>query len=167
MAISFFFNPTNFKYKLNSSKIQHRKKTSYKILRSFLRKVIFLRVFKANPKFTYIYISSSYRNVHLTVTDYLNKILFRVSAGSTNNATYKKALRKKPFPAFAAGEEVAKKLLSLKRNKVVLILRGLSKGKGRKSAIQGLEKHKMWICAILNKTSHPHNGCRKSKKRRL
>jgi small subunit ribosomal protein S11 len=144
------------------------KKTKFlkKWIRRFLLGIYFKRFLKVS-KITRVYIISTYRNIIITISDSQGHVLHRVSAGSTKGASFKKAVRKKPFPATSAGKEVAAWLKNHKLRKLIVFLKGVGRGKSRKYVLKALEKQKLIIYGITDLTSIPHNGCKKPKKRRL
>ena len=109
-----------------------------------------------------IYISSSYNNTLITLTDELGKVLTWVSAGSIGFKGTKKAT---PFAASKVAEALCLRAEKLKIGKVAIFVKGI--GSGRDSAIRSLATHGLSIISIKDVTPIPHNGCRPPKVRRV
>jgi small subunit ribosomal protein S11 len=114
-------------------------------------------------KFGKIYISASFNNTLITVTDERGDVLLWGSAGSSGFKGTRKAT---PFAATTAVDEVVKKAkeeLGLKE--VEVYIRG--PGTGRDSALRAIRAAGMKISLIADVTPIPHNGPRPKKKRRV
>lgn len=109
-----------------------------------------------------LYISSTYNNTIITLTDPLGKVLAWRSAGAIGFKGTKKAT---PFAASKVAEAlclIADKIGILKIN---VFVKGI--GSGRDSAIRSLASHGLEITSIKDVTPVPHNGCRPKKTRRV
>ena len=109
-----------------------------------------------------LYISSTYNNTIITLTDSSGKVLAWKSAGSIGFKGTKKAT---PFAASKVAEAlclIAEKIGILKVN---VFVKGI--GSGRDSAIRSLSSHGIDIKSIKDVTPVPHNGCRPKKVRRV
>lgn len=153
-------------FKLQDAKILKHRRRMYKWVTRVLTKLYF-KLFIKHSKLVKVYIVSTYRNVIVTITTSTGKVLHRVSAGSAKGATFKKSLRKKPYPATSAGKEVASWLKKNKVRKIIIFMKGVGRGKNRRFVLKSLERQRILILAIKDMTALPHNGCRKPKKRRL
>ena len=109
-----------------------------------------------------VYISSTYNNTLVSLTDREGKILGWVSAGSIGFKGTKKAT---PFAASKVAEAVAQLAQKFGILKVAIIVKGI--GSGRDSAIRSLATRGLDIISIKDKTPVPHNGCRPAKVRRV
>jgi len=109
-----------------------------------------------------IYISSSYNNTLITLTDTQGNVLTWVSAGSIGFKGTKKAT---PFAASKVAEAICLAAEKLKISNVAVFVRGI--GSGRESAIRSLANRGLNIILIKDITSIPHNGCRPPKVRRV
>jgi len=109
-----------------------------------------------------IYISSSYNNTIITLTDSQGDVLTWVSAGSIGFKGTKKAT---PFAASRVAESICLASKKLGVEKVAVFVKGI--GSGRDSAIRSLATHGLDIVSIADITSIPHNGCRPPKARRV
>jgi small subunit ribosomal protein S11 len=119
---------------------------------------------KATPKTKEgaIYISSSYNNTIITLTDLKGNVLTWASAGSIGFKGTKKAT---PFAASKVAESICLTAKKLKVEKISVFVKGI--GSGRESAIRSLASHGLDIVSIKDITPVPHNGCRPPKVRRV
>ncbi len=109
-----------------------------------------------------IYISSSYNNTIITLTDIQGRVLAWRSAGSVGFKGTKKAT---PFAASKVAESICLISQKLGLEKVSVFVKGI--GSGRDSAIRSLASHGLEIISIKDITPVPHNGCRPPKVRRV
>lgn len=109
-----------------------------------------------------IYISSSYNNTIITLTDLKGDVLTWASAGSIGFKGTKKAT---PFAASKVAESICLTAKKLKVEKISVFVKGI--GSGRESAIRSLASHGLDIVSIKDITPVPHNGCRPPKVRRV
>lgn len=109
-----------------------------------------------------IYISSSYNNTLITLTDMGGDVLVWRSAGSIGFKGTKKAT------SFAASK-VAEAIVNISKKlgiiKIHVFVKGI--GSGRESAVRSLATHGLNIVSIKDITPIPHNGCRPKKVRRV
>lgn len=109
-----------------------------------------------------IYISSSYNNTLITLTDSGGDVLTWASAGSIGFKGTKKAT---PFAASKVAEAICSTARKLKIDKVEVFVKGI--GSGRESAIRSLANQGLNIVSVKDTTPVPHNGCRPPKVRRV
>ncbi|MBM3250837.1 MAG: 30S ribosomal protein S11 [Candidatus Nealsonbacteria bacterium] len=109
-----------------------------------------------------VYVSSSYNNTIITLTDVQGNVLTWVSAGSIGFKGTKKAT---PFAASRVAESVSAAARKLGVEKVAIFTKGV--GSGRDSAIRSLANRGLDIISITDTTPIPHNGCRPPKARRV
>ncbi len=109
-----------------------------------------------------IYISSSYNNTIIALSDPLGNILTWASAGSIGFKGTKKAT---PFAASKVAEILAQAVKKLGIEKIQILVKGI--GSGRDSAIRSLAARGLDIISIKDVTPIPHNGCRPPKARRV
>ena len=109
-----------------------------------------------------LYISSSYNNTLLTLTDVGGKVLYWRSAGSIGFKGTKKGT---PFAASKAAETMVLAAKKIGIEKVAVFVKGL--GPGRESAVRSIASHGLEIVSIADITPIPHNGCRPPKVRRV
>jgi len=109
-----------------------------------------------------IYISSSYNNTLITLTDLRGNVLTWASAGNIGFKGTKKAT---PFAASKVAEVLVQRAKKVGVKKVQVIVKGV--GSGRESAIRSLGARGLDIVSIKDVTPIPHNGCRPPKVRRV
>lgn len=109
-----------------------------------------------------VYISSSYNNTVMTLTDAKGNVLAWVSAGAIG---FKGAKKSTPFAASRVSEGLAQTIKKIGIQKIAVFVKGV--GSGRESAIRSLAGRGFEITAITDVTPIPHNGCRPPKARRV
>lgn len=109
-----------------------------------------------------VYISSSYNNTILTLTDSKGNVLHWTSAGSIGFKGTKKAT---PFAASKVAEAMGQVIKKLGIEKLAIFVKGI--GSGRESAIRSLVARGLEVVSITDITPIPHNGCRPPKVRRV
>ncbi len=110
-----------------------------------------------------IYISSSYNNTIITLTDSKGHVLAWKSAGSVG---FKGTKKSTSFAASRVAETIAnvcKKIGVI--DKIEILVRGI--GAGRESAVRTLISQGLNVISIKDVTPMPHNGCRPKKVRRV
>lgn len=109
-----------------------------------------------------IYISSSYNNTIITLTDLRGNVLYWTTAGNIGFKGTKKAT---PFAASKVAETIVQAAKKIGVEKVTVLIKGI--GSGRESALRSLAARGLDIIAIKDITPIPHNGCRQPKVRRV
>ncbi|KKP93288.1 MAG: 30S ribosomal subunit protein S11 [Parcubacteria group bacterium GW2011_GWA1_36_12] len=109
-----------------------------------------------------VYVSSSYNNTLITLTNQKGQVLAFKSAGSVGFKGTKKATS---FAASRVAEAVANICKKLGIEKLEVLIRGI--GAGRESAVRTLVAQGLNIVSIKDVTPIPHNGCRPKKVRRV
>ena len=109
-----------------------------------------------------VYISASYNNTIITLTDPQGDVLTWTSAGNIGFKGTKKAT---PFAASKVAEALAQTAKKLGVEKVEVLVKGI--GSGRESAVRSLASRGLDITSIKDITPIPHNGCRPPKARRV
>jgi small subunit ribosomal protein S11 len=109
-----------------------------------------------------VYISSSYNNTIITLTDSKGSVLAWASAGSIG---FKGAKKATPFAASKVAESICLIAKKLRVERISVLVKGI--GSGRESAIRSLATHGLDIIVIKDVTPIPHNGCRPPKVRRV
>jgi len=110
-----------------------------------------------------IYISASFNNTLITITDKDGKVIRWGSAGASG---FKGTRKSTPFAATTAVEKViseAKEKFGL--SEVEIYVKG--PGPGRDAALRVIKASKLKISLIADVTPIPHNGPRPKKKRRV
>lgn len=109
-----------------------------------------------------IYISSSYNNTIISLTDSSGGVLAWKSAGAIGFKGTKKATS---FAASKVAEAICIAAEKLKITEIKIYVKGI--GSGRESAIRSLAAHGLNITSVKDITPIPHNGCRPPKVRRV
>ncbi len=109
-----------------------------------------------------VYISSSYNNTIISLTDEGGNLLCWKSSGSIGFKGTKKGT---PFAASKVAEAIAEAIKKLAVERVQVLVKGI--GSGRDSAVRSLAARGIDIVSIKDITPIPHNGCRPRKPRRV
>ncbi|HJN62414.1 MAG TPA: 30S ribosomal protein S11 [Candidatus Parcubacteria bacterium] len=109
-----------------------------------------------------IYISASYNNTIMSLTDLKGNVLSWASAGSIGFSGAKKAT---PFAASKVAETISQVANKIGIKRVEVLVKGI--GSGRESAIRSLAARGLDIISIKDVTPIPHNGGRSPKVRRV
>jgi len=109
-----------------------------------------------------IYVSSSYNNTIVTLTNSKGQVLAWKSAGSVG---FKGAKKATSFAASRVAEAIANICKKLGIEKIEVLIRGI--GAGRESAVRSLVAQGLNVVSIKDVTPIPHNGCRPKKVRRV
>lgn len=109
-----------------------------------------------------IYISASYNNTMLTLTDSRGNLLAWTSAGKIG---FKGSKKSTPFAASKVGEALVLAARKIGIEKVAVFIKGV--GSGRDAALRSLAVRGLDIISIKDITPIPHNGCRPPKVRRV
>lgn len=110
-----------------------------------------------------VYITSTFNNTVVTITDEKGNTLGWSSSGSVG---FKGTRKSTPFAATSAVDQVARKVITnygLKN--VEVYIKG--PGAGRDAALRALKSAGLSINMIADITPMPHNGVRPKKKRRV
>lgn len=109
-----------------------------------------------------VYISSSYNNTIVTLTDAKGDVLASKSAGSVGFKGTKKATS---FAASRVAESIANVCKKLSVERVGVFIKGI--GAGRESALRTLVNQGLNVISIKDITPMPHNGVKPPKVRRV
>ena len=109
-----------------------------------------------------IYISSTYNNTIITLTDSNGNVISWASAGSIGFKGTKKAT---PFAASKVADSISQIIRKLDIKRVAVFVKGI--GGGRDSAIRSLAAKGFDIISITDVTPVPHDGPRPPKARRV
>jgi len=109
-----------------------------------------------------VYITASYNNTIVTLTDNNGNVLTWISSG---NIGFKGSKKATPFAASKVAEGIAERAKKIGIEKVSVLIKGV--GSGRESAIRSLVTHGLDLTSIKDITPMPHNGCRPPKTRRV
>ena len=108
------------------------------------------------------YVTATFNNTLLTVTDPNGNTLAWGSAGASG---FKGARKATPFAATSTVETVANKIKEMGVKSIELYIKG--PGPGRDGAIRALKSAGLEITMLADVTPIPHNGPRASKRRRV
>ena len=108
------------------------------------------------------YVTSSFNNIIVTVTDLAGNAISWSSAGK---AGFKGSKKNTPYAAQIAASECGKEAYDLGLRRVQVYVKGT--GAGREAAIRALNSVGLEVHLIQDVTPIPHNGCRPPKKRRV
>jgi len=109
-----------------------------------------------------VYISSSYNNTLISLTDSEGNVLAWASAG---NIGFKGSKKATPFAASKVAAKICETVERVGMEKVEVFVKGI--GSGRDSAVRSLTTHGLNLVSIKDVTPIPHNGCRPPKPRRV
>lgn len=109
-----------------------------------------------------IYVSASFNNTLVTLTDSQGKTL---AWGSSGAAGFKGTRKSTPFAATTAVEKVFAKVGPDAIKEVEVYIKG--PGPGRDAALRAIRSAGVKISMIADVTPIPHNGPRAKKKRRV
>lgn len=109
-----------------------------------------------------VYITASYNNTLISLTDPEGNVIAQSSAGANG---FKGSRKSTPYAATVTAEKLMEKVAPYGVEKVRVFIRGV--GTGREQAVRGLQAAGLELMAIFDTTPTPHNGCRKKKARRV
>ncbi len=109
-----------------------------------------------------IFISSTFNNTIITLTDNAGNTLAWSSAGKVG---FKGVRKSTPYAASKIAETLVQTAQKIGIEKVQVIIKGI--GSGRESALRSIATHGLNIASIKDITSVPHGGCRPPKPRRV
>lgn len=109
-----------------------------------------------------IYVTATFNNTLVSLTDTKGKVLFWSSSGDVG---FKGARKATPFAAITAVEKVAQTAKNMGVSTVEVYIKG--PGPGRDAAIRALRGTNLQITMIADVTPMPHNGPRRKKRRRV
>lgn len=118
--------------------------------------------FKQVPDRGRVYITATFNNTLVTITDERGNALYWGSSGSMG---FKGARKATPFAATSAVETVARKATFSGLKEVEVFIKG--PGAGRDAALRALKGAGLKLTMIADVTPIPHNGVRPKKKRRV
>jgi small subunit ribosomal protein S11 len=117
---------------------------------------------RKNVPFGRAYISSTFNNTTITLTDPNGAVLSWASAGT---AGFKGSRKSTPYAAGLAAETAARRAMEHGLRQVEVRIKG--PGSGREAAIRSLQSAGLQVTNIRDVTPMPHNGCRPPKRRRV
>jgi len=109
-----------------------------------------------------VYVSSSYNNTIVTLTNSRGQVLAWKSAGSVG---FKGTKKSTSFAASRVAETIANICKKIGIDRIEVLIKGI--GAGRESAVRSLVTQGLNVISIKDVTPIPHNGCRPRKVRRV
>lgn len=109
-----------------------------------------------------VYVSSSYNNTIITLTNDRGQVLACKSAGAIG---FKGTKKSTSFAASRVAEAISNICKKLAVEKVSVFIKGI--GAGRESAVRTLVTQGLNVVSIKDVTPIPHNGCTPKKVRRV
>ena len=109
-----------------------------------------------------IFVSSSYNNTIITLTNSAGNVLAWKSAGSVG---FKGTKKSTSFAASRVAETIAGICKKMGIEKIDVLIKGI--GAGRESSVRTLVNQGLNVVSIKDNTPIPHNGCRPRKVRRI
>lgn len=109
-----------------------------------------------------VYVSATFNNTLVTVTDLAGNVVF---SGSSGAAGFKGARKSTPYAATSTVEMVGKKAWDAGLRSIEVYIKG--PGAGRDAALRALKSLGFSIGLIADVTPIAHNGPRPKKKRRV
>ncbi len=109
-----------------------------------------------------VYVSSSYNNTIITLTNAKGQVLVSKSAGAVG---FKGTKKSTSFAASRVAETIANVCKKLAVEKIEVFIKGI--GAGRESAVRTLVNQGLNIISIKDITPIPHNGVTPKKVRRV
>lgn len=109
-----------------------------------------------------VYITSSFNNVIITVTDASGNAISWSSAGKSG---FRGSKKNTPYAAQVSANYCGKIAYDAGLRKVEVFVKGT--GAGREAAIRAINALGIEVTMIQDVTPLPHNGCRPPKKRRV
>lgn len=120
------------------------------------------RATKETPTMGRVYVTATFNNTLITITDGRGDTL---AWGSSGASGFKGARKSTPYAATTAVELVAKKAMDRGMREVEVFIKG--PGPGREAALRALKSVGLGIKLIADITPIPHNGPRPRKRRRV
>lgn len=108
------------------------------------------------------YISASFNNTIITLTDPAGNVIAWSSAGSNG---FKGSRKSTPYAAQVTAEAAARRAMEHGLRQVDVYVKG--PGSGREMAVRSLQASGLMVTSIADTTPIPHNGCRPPKRRRV
>ena len=109
-----------------------------------------------------IYITSTYNNTIVSVTDTAGNVL---AWGSAGKAGFKGSKKSTPYAGGKTMEDVLSRIKDRGLSEVDIFIRGI--GSGRESAVRALQGAGLTVLSIKDRTPTPHGGVRPKKARRV
>lgn len=109
-----------------------------------------------------IFVSATYNNTIVTMSDLNGQVLCTSSSGAVG---FKGSKKSTPYAAMKAAEDLVTKSQKYGVKEVDIYLAGA--GNGKQMAIKGVKESGLTILTLNDVTPLPHNGCRPSNRRKI
>ncbi len=109
-----------------------------------------------------VYITSTYNNTIVSVTDVVGNVF---AWGSAGRAGFKGSKKSTPYAGGKTMEDVLVRIKERGLQEIDIFIKGI--GAGRESAIRALQGSGLTVLSIKDRTPTPHGGVRKKKVRRV
>lgn len=109
-----------------------------------------------------IYVTSTYNNTIVSVTDLTGNVMLWSSAGKIG---FKGSKKSTPYAGQKTMEDVLSRVKDRGLTEVDVLIKGI--GSGRESAVRALQGSGMNVLSIKDQTPIPHGGVRPKKPRRV
>lgn len=126
------------------------------------KKKTFRKKEKKNVPVGIAFISASFNNTMVSITDTQGNLIAQSSSGANG---FRGSRKGTPYAAQKAASEAARKASEVGMRECEVRVKG--PGGGRESAIRAINNAGIRVTAIRDTTPIPHNGCRPPKRRRV
>lgn len=109
-----------------------------------------------------VYITATFNNTVVTVTDPIGQVITWGSAGTSG---FKGSRKSTPFAATTSVSKVAEDIYGRGMERVNVFVKGI--GMGRDAAVRALKAAGLEVVSISDISPIPHNGCRPPSPRRV
>jgi len=149
---------SKIKSQIEKSQIENKKMAKA----TTTKKKTFRKKEKKNIPIGIVFISASFNNTMISITDTEGNLISQSSSGARG---FRGSRKGTPFAAQQAASEAARKALEVGMREVQVRVKG--PGGGRESAIRAINNAGIRVTSIRDTTPIPHNGCRPPKRRRV
>ncbi|MEI7603723.1 MAG: 30S ribosomal protein S11 [bacterium] len=125
------------------------------------KKVVVKKKVKKSVHKARVFISASYNNTIVTISDPEGNVLCSSSSGIVG---FKGSKKSTPYAAMKASEDAAIKSMKFGVKEADIFLSG--PGNGKQMAIKGIKDGGITILTLNDVTPIPHNGCRPANRRK-
>ena len=109
-----------------------------------------------------VFVSSSYNNTLISITDEDGNV---IASGSAGSCGFKGSRRGTPYAATIAAKHAVEKAKEFGFREADVLVKGI--GSGRESAVRAIHANGIEVNSIKDLTPIPHGGCRPKKVRRV
>lgn len=109
-----------------------------------------------------VHVYASFNNTIISITDLQGNLICWSSAGKHG---FKGSRKATPYAAQVATQSAVDAAKECGLQSVVVEIKG--PGVGREASLRAIQAANISVTTIVDKTYHPHNGCRPAKRRRV